>query len=253
MSLRDKLKSYDKQYGTGNFYKFVEGQNQLRILAEPEWYHDLMDGQQKGTFITYALFRDPEEGDVPVLVNLPMVVVRWLADEVDLGKFTDYPMPYDILILKTGKGIKSRYMPVAVDITMSPQLTVVQQEAVGKLKPLREIADLLSKKKMESKQIEAPAHPAPMPQIQAARNSAEVNHMFQALSNALNSAKNSQDVMKIMSMIDVGLQNGSIGQFEVDLLTPVLEAKKQEFGLVPDPSHDIVTAETDTKVDDIPF
>lgn len=249
MSLRDKVKNYDKKYGTGNFLTLEEGQNQVRILTEPELYDDVINGQPGGSFISYVIARDPENGDSLALLNLSKVVIRWLAEQEELGKFAGYPMPYDIMIFKQKSGGKSTYVSVAVDAANSPAIAPELQEKLNKAKPITEVAKVLAEKKAGNLLPKAKS-PAEIVAIGAAntvsqkRAGAEMNAMFTALEKSINSAADEGKLDQAADMIKVCIANGSINAFEADLLRELMANKKAELTGVP---------KDDIDVEDIPF
>ena len=247
--LRDKVKQYDKKYSAGNFYKLETGQNQIRILTEPELYDDAIDGEPVGSFISYVIVRDPENGDSLAVLNLSKVVIRWLADEEDLGKFKGYPMPYDIMIFKQKSGEKTIYVSVAVDAANSPMITPQQTEALRTAKPIAELAQALAKKK--AKGLTAHTLPALSPaevvasnQLQEKKNHAELNHMFTALTKSIETATDEEKLNKAAEMVTICVSGGTLNEFEADLVKTQIVNKKAEITGVP---------VDDIRVEDIPF
>lgn len=231
MSLRDKIKDYDKKYGTGNFFKFKEGKNQIRVLAEPEMYDDVMDDQPKGTFITYALVRDPNEGDQLVIVSCPMVFIRWLGDEQDLGKFDQYPMPYDVVITRKGSGLNSKYSVSSLTEAMSDELTPEQEEGLKTLKPVRELANILEDKKRKDMPRSNNAS-LPMPALTpsetvelAKRNKTEINPSYMNFEQAISKATTAEELNKIIPQVKAFIDNGMLDNFAGDMLHGLIEGK----------------------------
>lgn len=246
MALRDKIKDYDKKYGTGNFFKFKEGKNQIRILAEPEMYDDVMDDQPKGTFITYALVRDPNEGDQFVIISCPMVIIRWLADEQELGKFDSYPMPYDVVVSRKGSGLNSKYSVSSLTEAMSEDLTLEQQQQFKSLKPVKELAHILEDKKRASlPAANLPALPAEAVEAhnkkQAAVNKAEMNASFISVQKGIQNAETTERLDKALEFIEI---TASLDDFEKDMLRGEIESKRASL---------TSAGGTENMVEDIPF
>lgn len=242
MSLRNKVKEYDKKYSSGSFHKLQSGQNQVRILTEPELYDDAYDGEPIGSFISYVLVRDAENGDSLAVLTLPKIAVRWLADEEDLGKFTSYPMPYDIMIFKQKSGDKTNYVSVAVDAANSPAITGSQTDALRAAKPIAELAQALSKKK--AKNLPAPMPPAQLVEgsLQAKKNHAEANASFISFQNAIKNCDSGERLDNALSIIST---SSSLTDFEKEMLQEQIKNKKISLGLV-EPDKEIT-------VEDIPF
>lgn len=248
--LRDKVKQYDKKYGSGNFLTLNDGQNQVRILTEPELYDDVINGQPGGSFISYVITRDPENGDSLALLNLSKVVIRWLAEQEELGKFAGYPMPHDIMIFKQKSGEKNIYVSVAVDPANSPAITSEQQGLLKKAKPIGEVAAALAKKKQAS----LPGSHANVPQIaespaqamvRANREKAEMNPMYGKLETAINKATTIEEANLAMDKVKSVLELGGISEMEADFLRDI--AKHKLTQLSGSGSAD------DINVEDIPF
>jgi len=130
MSLRDQLKQDQKEMGRGSdFFKFAEGDNRIRVMAMPKVVashflggkgvtcygmtkgcphdHDKIDTK----WLTWVL----HEGTLK-LARLPWTVVDYLANlEANPEySFTEYPMPYDIIVTAKGAGTMDvEYTPIA--------------------------------------------------------------------------------------------------------------------------------------------
>ncbi len=259
MALKDKVKAYDKKYSAGNFHSLDIGQNQVRILTEPELYDDVIEGSPAGSFIAYVIVRDPGNGDSLAILNLSKVVIRWLADEEDLGKFKTYPMPYDIMIFKQKSGDKTIYVSVAVDPANSPAITPAQLEAFNTAKPIVELAQDLAKKKAK-KLLPAQSvalSPAEVVEnnLNLKRNHSEVNPMFTAIQRSAETATDVAKLRQAWGMINICIENGSINDFEAELLKTQIEQKSKSFEGSTPVTAGIAGADSDQsiKVEDIPF
>lgn len=246
MSLRDKVKQYDKKYGTGNFWRPEEGQNQIRFLTEPELYDDVYEGEAVGSFIAYILVRDTD-GDEFALFTLPKSLVRWLADQEELGKFIGYPMSFDVMLFKQTTGKKATYVAVAVEPTNSPAITSQQQAVLAQAKPLTELVSILQKKKTANNRgNNMPALGTGSPALgspQQKRNAAEVNPAFISFESGIKNCDTTDRLDKALEIINAST---SMDDFEKDLLRGMIDSKRKELtGEAP--------AGEDIKVEDIPF
>lgn len=249
MSLRDKVKTYDKKYGTGNFWKPEEGQNQIRLLTEPELFDDVYEGEPAGSFIAYILVRDSGE-DSFALFTLPKSLVRWLADQEELGKFSGYPMPFDVLLFKQTTGKKTTYVSVAVEGTSAP-ITAQQQAVISAAKPIGEVAQALAKKKQAN--LPPGSRASAMPQLTESpaealarqnRNKAELNPMFTAFEAHIKKAEDEAALEKVIGQIEGFVESKTLSEFEADLLRTIVQNKKASLTGV---------EVEDIKVEDIPF
>lgn len=249
MSLHEKVREHDKKYSSGNFYKFEEGQNQVRILTEPARYDDLYEGDPVGKFVTYAIVRHPQDGDIPAVLNLPMSIIRKLDDLEIAGKITNYPMPFDLLIMKeTPKKGAVKYMAIMLEPNQSVALTDSQIEGIKKLKPIDELAEMLQKKKFEKEgktsptpvQIESPADTV----ARTNRSKAEMDPMFTAFEAKISKAEDLNTLERIGGQISSFVEDKTLPDFEADLLRDIMLAKRSAMSGV--------KAE-DINVDDIQF
>ena len=119
MSLKDKIekdKEDNKEHiDSGGWFKFAEGDNEFRILVEPEVLYEAYkvgicytDCGYTGTpkYLTYLL--DREDNKIK-LFKLPFTVFNTISEleEDDDYKFSGFPMPYDIKVKACGAGEKT--------------------------------------------------------------------------------------------------------------------------------------------------
>lgn len=246
MALRDKIKQYDKKYGMGTFYKFREGQNQIRILAEPEMYDDVMDDQPKGSFITYAIVLDPDEGESLVVINTPMTLVRWLGDEQELSNFSEFPMPYDVMLKKTGTGLSTKYQVTSRPQDKSMIISGEMQEMINSLKPIRDLANAMEDKKrpqLQANQEKLPAEVVEKHNLLAAqRNKTEMNATYVSYERGIGVTTDPARLDKALELIEAST---ALDDLEKDFLKDMIKNKRAELASP--------QAESDIKVEDIPF
>jgi len=166
MSLKDKIakdQEDNKEYAdqTGGWYKFAEGDNQFRVLVEPEVLYEAFkigicytDCGYTGTpkYLTYLL--DRKDGKIK-LFKLPFTIFNTISDyETDEDyKFEGFPMPYDVKVGAVGAGTKE------VQYTVLPK--PFKELTEGELRMIHEFlgseknktpAEII--KRMKEKQIE---------------------------------------------------------------------------------------------------
>lgn len=267
--LRDSVKAYDKKYGTGNFWRPVEGQNQIRILTEPYLYDDEYEGEPAGSFIAYILVRDRGGDDEFALFTLPKSLVRWLADQEDLGKISTYPMPYDVMLFKQTTGKKTTYVSVEVEAANSLAVSSQQLAILGAAKPIAELAEILTEQKLKklSKGSSRPAMTAhPMPQLQsreeadfiAKKNKAEMNMTYAKFEKDISAALSEAELTAIVEKIKQAQEFNALNDFEMDLLRDIMAKKVAKLRGVEDapmtsPAEAVQASTDDIRVEDIPF
>lgn len=128
MSLKDKIADAKKRYGgsgTSGWFKFKEGKNRLRILAEPTVlpqhfangkllgvcygedegcpFHQDKKSSPSVKWLTWVI--DYADGEVK-LAALPWSVARELTglEESEEYPFTGWPMPYDVIVTAKNAG-----------------------------------------------------------------------------------------------------------------------------------------------------
>lgn len=138
----------------GEWFKFTEGDNRFRILAEPETiYEDFalgicytdcgFEGSPKA--MTYVL--DGKDGKIK-LAKLPYGVATTVAayESDDDYAFAGFPMDYDIKVHAKNAGTKE----VKYTVTPSPRREIVSSETVEELKKKKAIADIVQKMKLNN-------------------------------------------------------------------------------------------------------
>jgi hypothetical protein len=140
----------------GGWFKFKEGKNRFRILAEPQViYEDFKlgicytDCGFKGS-IKYLTYIWDYLDETIKLMKIPFSIFNWIASlELDIDwKFDGFPMPFDITVDAKDAGTKEvKYSP-----TPSPRREEMPAEVIDDLKrrkPALEIIDGLKKKNEE--------------------------------------------------------------------------------------------------------
>ena len=158
MSIKDKIaKANNSEYAkkSGDWFKFKEGDNTIRILTEPEiLYEDFklgicytdcgFQGSVKG--LVYIL--DRADGCIKLMklsYNLLQQLESYESDS-DYG-FSGFPMPYDITVKaeKAGtKEVKYTYLPRPVKEVEQKIINDLAQE-----KPCAEVIDIMKEKNIE--------------------------------------------------------------------------------------------------------
>lgn len=159
MTLEDKMKQDEKSEHAargGGFFKFKEGENKMRILAEPfAIYKDYKLGicytdcrfQGSMKYLTYVL--DYVTGTIK-LMEIPYGIFQTIANwqlKVDY-KFEGFPMPYDITIDAKDAGTKE----VKYVSTPARSNTVISEPIVAELSKKRSIPEIIEKMKDINKQ-----------------------------------------------------------------------------------------------------
>ncbi len=224
MSLKDKVKSTEKQFGMGgDIFKFPDGDTRIRVLAEPEVYSNIMEGKTSAQWLGYVLVRGTSrDEDKITLAFLPHGIVKFLGnleDDPDYG-FKSYPMPYDLKISATGSGLKRKYEKVPLPQNPALALTAKQLADIAELKPAIEVAQRLEKKAVENYRPTAqPGSP------QAQRSQAEVSQMYIAIETSINNATAPEKLAGAADMIKTCETSGSIDSFGAQMLRDILQNK----------------------------
>lgn len=159
MSLNDKIEEANKsEHSSGNsgWFTIKEGNNQMRILSEPELmfqsykmgicYHEC---GFEGTPKYLARVLDRADNKVK-LYKIPYSIFKTVAGfEADEDfQFSGFPMPYDIKINAKGAGTKE----VEYTVMPSPKIIPVDDETMEfleKQKPVKELINILQEKNIE--------------------------------------------------------------------------------------------------------
>jgi hypothetical protein len=164
MSFADKVKRQEEEakkegyggQGGGDWYKFVEGDNRFRVLAEPEMIFEKFgvgicytdcgyEGNAK--FLTYVL--DRKDNKIK-LAKLPYTVGTTIAgyEHDEEYKFETFPMPYDIKVVAVGAGTKE----VKYTVMAGRANTEVDPKTLSELQMKKSIADIIRKMKDNQKE-----------------------------------------------------------------------------------------------------
>lgn len=157
--LQDKIKEAEKSeyasQGTGDWYKFKEGDNTLRVLTEPE---TIYEDYQNGICFTECGFKGSPKGLAYILdardnkikpFKLPWKLVKqlsvWETDEE--YSFKEYPMPYNIKVNAIGAGTKEvEYTFMAGRVNSE-----VSADILADLSKKMPVADIVSAMKEKNK------------------------------------------------------------------------------------------------------
>ncbi len=149
-----------------NWFKFLEGDNQFRILIEPEVLYEkykvgicYTDCGYTGTpkYLTWIL--DKADNKVK-LFKLPFTIFQQIAgyqEDADYA-FTEFPMPYDLKITATGAGTKEVgyvMLPKPVkELTDEEKGIVAEKMAEEQTKTPAEIIARMKEKQIEKHKLE---------------------------------------------------------------------------------------------------
>lgn len=142
--------------GGSTWFKFKEGQNQIRILTAPEM---LFENFSKGTCYTGCGFEGTAKGLSWVinrdsnkieLMKIPFTIIKTLTgfQQDEDYSFESFPMPYDLKITAKNAGTKE------VEYTVLPSMKQipVDEETLEKLSKEKTCAEIVQK--LKDKQIE---------------------------------------------------------------------------------------------------
>lgn len=139
----------------GDFYKFQEGANKLRILTDFFGVNTIRRGNEfagqvtaknqaiEGDQVTFkgwawAIIRETGELKIVQLSKTLLLAVYSLKKDSDY-QFDGYPMPYDITINATGAGTKE----VKYSVTPARQNSEVTEEEMAQLVKKKSIPDII--------------------------------------------------------------------------------------------------------------
>lgn len=164
MSYADRIKEQEEQarkegiaqQGGGDWYKFVEGDNIFKVLAEPMMIFEKFkvgicytdcgyEGNAK--FLTFVL--DRKDNKIK-LAKLPYGIGTMIAEyEKDEDySFEGFPMPYNIKVKAVGAGTKE----VKYTVTPSPRREELSADVAEQMRKKASIADIVAKMKEKKKQ-----------------------------------------------------------------------------------------------------
>lgn len=159
MSLKDLAKQDSKNdYAApkGDWFKFKEGENKIRVLTEPIvifedykmgiCYTDCgFKGQMKYLAYIYNYATKAIE-----IMKIPMRIFDSIAnlEENEDWAFQGFPMPYGITITAEGAGSKE----VKYSLMPSPKRVDMPQEVIDELKKKNPIAEIIQRLKDKNKQ-----------------------------------------------------------------------------------------------------
>lgn len=147
--------------GKGDFYKYQEGDNRLRLMSECLPHMSEFQGQKNFKWLCYIL--DRRDGRVKAHF-MPHKIYKAI-EALQLNPeyvFHEVPMPYDVTIRATKAGTKDveyALMPARKETA----LTEDEERSLYKMKPLDELQATLKEKQKKAPQAAAasePPHPA---------------------------------------------------------------------------------------------
>lgn len=197
MSFRDEFDAAQAEIGGSDYFKFKEGENRLRILAKPVrkitrfGYGICYAGAaycqaaamtadyEKAKQEAIAAGKDASDVSQPTLslkwacwavdratkkvVNVELTnkmmetIISYMESEE--GKFTEWPMPYDVIVTAKGAGQKSvKYSMIAA--RSNTPVTEEELELLGKQTPMDQIIEKMKAKKREKDGVPAPTSEA---------------------------------------------------------------------------------------------
>lgn len=163
MSFAEKVKQQEEEaqkegyaQSGGGWYKFVEGENRFRVLAEPEMIHeDFKLGmcytdcgfQGASKFMAYIL--DRKDNKIKI-ARLPYTVGTAIMgfEKDEEYKFEGFPMPYDIKVSAVGAGTKE----VKYTVMAGRANTPVEPQVLEDLSKKKSIADIVITMKENQKE-----------------------------------------------------------------------------------------------------
>ena len=127
--------------GGGDFYKYREGDNRIRLLSECEPHTSFFNGQKSFKWLCYVL--DRREGKVKAHF-MPHKIYKAIEafQTSEDYTFTDVPMPYDITVNAKGAGTKDVVYTVIPAKKETP-LKAEELADLAKQKSLKELKQAL--------------------------------------------------------------------------------------------------------------
>lgn len=141
--------------GGGDFYKYREGDNRLRLLSECEPHTSVFDGKKNFKWLCYILDRRDGKVKAHFMPHKIYKAIEAFQTSEDYA-FVDVPLPYDITVNAKGAGTKDVVYTVMPARKEMP-LTAAENAELFKQKPLKELKAKLDEKKG------APADDTPHP------------------------------------------------------------------------------------------
>lgn len=162
MSYAEKLKNEfeaNKEFNQSSgseWFKFTEGDNTFRVLAEPIMFFEKFkvgicytDCGYQGSPRTLTWIVDRKDGKVK-LAKLPYTIseqIGGLENDLDYG-FTGFPMPYDITIKAVGAGTKE----VSYSAPLPRPVKPVSDQILAELATKKSISEILETMKKNQKE-----------------------------------------------------------------------------------------------------
>lgn len=145
-SFKEQLEADKKKFGLGGggaTFKFKEGSNKMRVLTLPVGHQSEYNGKPNTKFVCHII--DRADGLVK-LAFLSLTVSDLIAvlEESEDYKFSEFPMPYDIIVNANGAGTKE--VVYSVLPTRESDLTPEEVVAFTEATPIPEIIQRLEDK-----------------------------------------------------------------------------------------------------------
>jgi hypothetical protein len=135
--------------GGGDFYKYKEGNNRIRLLSECLPHTSVFEGKNNFKWLCYILDRRDGKVHAHFMPHTIYKAIEALQQNPDYA-FREVPMPYDITVNAVKAGTKDVTYTVLPAKHETP-LTEDELEDYGKQKPLAEIKAALKQDKQPAK------------------------------------------------------------------------------------------------------
>lgn len=130
--------------GGGDYYKFKEGDNRLRLMSVCLPHEGSYKGKRNFKWLCYVLDRRDGKIKVHFMPHKVYKAIEALQENPDYT-FTEVPMPYDITIAAKGAGTKEVEYSVIPARKETP-LTDDEEEALEAVKPIEDVQAALYEK-----------------------------------------------------------------------------------------------------------
>lgn len=177
VNFAEEIKKDEQEFDLGgDYYKFEEGDNRIRICSPmvglESVYKDKKTGEESITvkFVTLVLDRRTQSVKTAFIPFTVKKAIAKYQQEPDYA-FDEVPMPYDVTVSVEGSGLSRKYTNILPARTNTP-LTAEELKMVQEAGDVYEIV----KKIREKQDGSAPAQPVPQqrltPQAQQLHNEA---------------------------------------------------------------------------------
>lgn len=157
MSFAEKFGKEKEQFNAdrGDWFKFVEGPNKLRILSEPASFQEdfklgicYTDCSFKGSMKYLAWVYDYKDSKLKKM-KIPYSIMESIVSQMTSEdySFTDFPMPYDITITASNAGTKEVKYAILPARLSTPMAEDVMEEFAKKKSPVEMIDEMKERNK----------------------------------------------------------------------------------------------------------